>query len=997
MALQATGGGVSLNRTLGDAAETEPPAVEAIDGTPGAIRIGRFLILKMLGRGSMGVVYAAYDETLDRRVALKVIRRDVSWRSSVRRRTVREAQALAKLSHRNVVQVYDVGELDDQIFIAMEYLHGRTLTAWLKDHERSWREILGVFVEAGRGLAAAHAARLIHRDFKPDNVMVGDDGRVCVVDFGLVRGEHGADLPDSRASGPASSLIEQRITRNDVIVGTPAYMSPEQHERLSIDARSDQFSYCVALWEALYGARPFAGSSRDHLAANIALRPPKPPPATAVPGYVHAALIRGLARAPERRHASMDELLDRLTPARHRAWTTSWWVVGALVLGGLALGYWTAGPAPCGPGELARQWTMSYRETLATALRRSEQPHADEFSGRAVEALDRYVDAWSAQSLDACQAHRDGRQSQRLFDLRTLCLERRLQEVTALLTTLGPDDVEQALQAISSLRAPAECAAVGTLFAEQEWLVPPPDPETAQAVEALLPDLERAHQAERLRRVDDLAHSLVTLEGSLAIRHPPFAASVFLLRSRFEDLRGRYAEAERFARLAWLSGLRGGSLAVAAEAAVLRARMQSLRLARFEAAEESLAEAEAVFGTLGDDPARTGTLAAARGTLAEARGDHSTAELWFKKALLAIERIHGGDDPRTGQAANDLAGALRRQNRLDEALPLYLRALDVAEASYGPNHPVIAVPLNNLGNVYYDLQRPADAQVYYERALRIREEALGREHPEVANVLNNLANNLIALDRAGEATALHSRALEIRERVLGPRHPDVAASLANRAMADAALGRHAEAAASLERALAIQQEALGAEHPELASTYNVLGNLHFAMGDLEAAVREYERAVKLCERSTSYDPSELAAWLFNLGNALLELHRHDEARAVLSRSLNLAERSQVSSHQVQQPLMALARLELENRRPAEALALARRALAIDDLMFTAAERAELRYVAARAAWSSGSDDRRSAEALALEALALLRGSSSGSGTAAEIEAWLRQIAITSHD
>ncbi len=972
--------------------ETEPPVSDSGDGAAGAIKIGRFLVLQQLGRGSMGVVYAAYDEMLDRRVALKVIRRDISWQTSVQQRTRREAQALAKLSHRNVVQVYEVGEVDGKIFIAMEYLHGRTLTAWLKESERSWRELLDMFVEAGRGLAAAHAAKLIHRDFKPDNVIVGEDGRVCVVDFGLVSGDRRADDVDSSSAPvPANSLTNLRLTQAGAVLGTPAYMSPEQHSRMPVDARSDQFSFCVALWEALYGARPFTGSSREQLAASILLSTPKPPPRSPVPARVQAALLRGLAATTDRRHASMEELLAQLTREPPPVRAAPWLVLGALVVGGLGLGYWTAGPAPCGPGGLSREWTAN-REPLAAVLRRSNQPYARETSERAVEALDRYVDAWSAQSLDVCEAHRDGRQPQRLVDLRTLCLERRRQELTALLVTLGPGDVEQALQAISSLRAPVECNAVATLVAEQERTLRPPDPETEHAVAAASLDLERARQAERLRREDELARLLAVLQDSPAVRHPPFAASVHLLRSRLEDMRGHYTNAERQARLAWLAGLRGGSLEVAAQAAVLRASVQSLRLARFEAAEESLAEAEAVFETLGDDPAREASLTAARGLLAATRGDPAAAEIWYRKTLAAVERLHGSDEPRTGAAANDLAGALRRQNRLDEALPLYLRALAIAEASYGPHHPAIATPLNNLGNVYYDLQRHADAQRYYERTLALSE-GLGSDHPEVANALNNLANNLLALDRSVEAVDLHTRALQIRERALGPSHPEVAVSLANRAMADAALGRHAEATASLERALQIQRATLGATHPDLASTYNVLGNLRFAVGDFVGAVREYNSAVQLCEQAASHDPSELAAWLFNLGNTQLALGQHRNARATLLRSLTLAERSQVSLRQLQQPLMALARLDLEAGQPLDALAMSRRALALDDATFSTLERAELRFVAARAAWASGADERAKAEALAREALTLLREASLTPPLTAEIEAWLRQPAL----
>ena len=974
-----------LQQTL----DGETPAGEAAGPAASAVRLGRFLVLTVLGRGNMGVVYAAYDEALDRRVALKVIRRDIKGSEANTRRMLREAQGLAKLSHPNVVQVYEVGELGGQVFIAMEYLPGRTLREWLAARPRDWRAILGVFVQAGRGLAAAHAAKLVHRDFKPENVIVGDDGRVHVVDFGLVRGDRERDEGDG-APDPGTSLVDREITQAGALLGTPAYMSPEQHNRQPVDARSDQFSFCVALWEALYGARPFTGETRHAILGSIeAGALPPPPPNSPVPARVHAAIRRGLAPTPAARHAAMEDLLAQLGRDRagSRAWP--WLAAGALVVVGLALGSWATAEAPCSPGDLSSAWNPERRAAIAERLRVSASPLAQETSARAVEALDRYAAEWSAQSLAACVAHREGAQSDRLFDLRTLCLEHRRAELDALIEALGPGDVTEALQAISSLPSPGRCAAIATLYAEHERTPPPADPEVAEAVEALAADLERARQAEALRRDGELERLLAPLERSPAIRHPPFAATVHWLRSALEERRGHYTVAERQARLAWLAGVRGGALRVAAHAAVLRARLQHRRLARFEAAEESLADAEAVFETL-DDPERAATLATARGDLASERGDFVTAEAKFREALAERERLHGPDDPRTGNVANLLAGVLRRQNRLDEALTLYRRALALNEAAYGPHHPALAVPLNNLGNVHYDLQRYAEAQPYYARALALREAALGPEHPEVADALNNLGNNLMMLGRAAEAAEMLARALQIRERAFGPRHPEVAAALANAALVAEALGRREEAERSLARALEIQAESLGPDHPELATTHNALGNHRYAAGDFAAAAREYERAIELCQRAPAYDPSELASWLFNLGNAQLALGRRPEARETLARSLALAERAQVSTRQILLPLMSLARLEVEAKEPQAARAAARRALALEDGTLTPLERAELRFVAARAMWDADREARAQSEALAREGLDLLRGLSPPPPLTAEIEAWIRE-------
>ncbi|MCA9709545.1 MAG: serine/threonine protein kinase, partial [Myxococcales bacterium] len=247
-------------------------------------QVGRYLVIDPLGAGGMGEVFSAYDPQLDRRIALKLVR--PSSREDARHtreRLLREAQALAKLSHPNVVAVYDAGTHGSRVFIAMEYVEGRTMRDWIAQTAKElepgqrWREALALMVQAGRGLAAAHAQGLVHRDFKPANVMVSDDGRVRVLDFGLARrfgelslDESGPiDLEPRResldgTSGSRSSLSLQ-LTQTGMVMGTPSYMAPEQFYGGSIDERTDQFSFCVVLYRALFGERPFAGKTFEEL------------------------------------------------------------------------------------------------------------------------------------------------------------------------------------------------------------------------------------------------------------------------------------------------------------------------------------------------------------------------------------------------------------------------------------------------------------------------------------------------------------------------------------------------------------------------------------------------------------------------------------------------------------------------------------------------------------------------------------------------------------
>jgi len=284
--------------------------------------IGRYVVLECIGSGSMGIVYTGQDPDLGRRVALKVLRSDSAAGSSggARKRLLREAQAMARLSHPNVVTIYDVGMYGDEVFLAMELIDGGTLREWLRRAKRSWREIVGVFRRAGEGLAAAHAVGLVHRDFKPDNVLVGNDGRVCVTDFGLARSSS-QTTGDRLLELPPQGI--DSMTRTGAIVGTPAYMAPEQIEGAAADERSDLFAFCVAFYEALYGDRPFIASNIVELAGVIARGQIRPAPAgTRVPSWLRRTLVRGLRAAPSERPAgvaALCEAIDRRLSRRRRA------------------------------------------------------------------------------------------------------------------------------------------------------------------------------------------------------------------------------------------------------------------------------------------------------------------------------------------------------------------------------------------------------------------------------------------------------------------------------------------------------------------------------------------------------------------------------------------------------------------------------------------------------------------------------------------------------
>ncbi|MBV8759030.1 MAG: protein kinase [Deltaproteobacteria bacterium] len=281
-------------------------------------RISKYEVGKRLGTGGNGVVMLARDVTLDRKVAIKLLRGAATEEAS--QRLLREAQAAAKLSHENVIIVHEVGTHEGGVFVAMEYVPGGTLRDYPRSH--TWRETLDIYIRAGRGLAAAHAAGLVHRDFKPDNVLVGDDGRVRVTDFGLVSVSGTKAVSVESLDG---KLLDTTLTRTGTVMGTPRYMAPEQHDGGTVDARADQFAFCVALYEALFHHEPFEGDTYETIATHVCEGAIVPPPADSpVPRPIRDAIVRGLAPDPDKRWPSVDALLDALAPRPDRR--RRWWI-----------------------------------------------------------------------------------------------------------------------------------------------------------------------------------------------------------------------------------------------------------------------------------------------------------------------------------------------------------------------------------------------------------------------------------------------------------------------------------------------------------------------------------------------------------------------------------------------------------------------------------------------------------------------------------------------
>ena len=829
--------------------------------------IGRYVVLDRVGEGGMGVVYAAYDPELDRRLALKLLHHGIGERAEARRvRLVREAQAMARLSHRNVIVVHDVGTFDDQVFVAMEFIEGRSLGAWMAERP-DWRAALNVLVQAGHGLAAAHAAGLVHRDFKPDNVMIAHDGRVVVTDFGLARAANVDDSGSERLAvaspaGTGRAALAATVTAAGAIMGTPAYMAPEQHLGQGADARADQFAFAVVLWEAIYRQRPFPGDDVASLAYHVTAGNLREPPAQpSVPGWLPRALTRALSVEPAQRFADMGALLHELT--RDRAWRPRWWGiaagVGAAAITGVYAGFvLDREPAPCASARehVTAVWNGEREQTVEQRFAASGLSYAREQWPVLLAELRRYAEQWSAAYVDACEAtHVRGEQSEALLDARMLCLARRLDEFDALLTVFEQADVavvERSLAAVQNLPRLRACAQLEALL---DPVPPPDDPSVAVELEDLRPELARVSALQRAGLYEVAigpARDLVARADELG--YDPLHAEALEQLAQCEAARSETAAAEQHLREAVTTAVRGRSDRVAGRAAVALVSLLAGDPMRRSEAEGWAELAQSLLSRTGGDDELEIELAQRRAQMLRAAGDVLGARAQLERVLAVLERTHGTEDARVADAAVELAEVLAGAGELAAAQALLHRALEIDEYAFGFDHPRTAMVLARLGAVAMEQGDIAAALDDLERAVSSAELAHGRDAPELVAPLLDAGLALAQLGRHDDAARMLARADTIA-RV----HGEVSPALLDVGIAqyEAALLRD-DAAGALEHARAAQ-DALGARTPDArhAAALDVVtaeALLHFDRNDEALA-----RAQSLLQREAGPDTVGLVA------------------------------------------------------------------------------------------------------------------------------------------
>lgn len=735
--------------------------------------LGRYLLRRPLGAGAMGAVYEAHDVTLGRTVAIKVLHHELSERD--RQRLHREALALARLSHPNVVHIYEIGREHQRNFIAMEYVRGRTLDGWQRGRP-SWRECVRVYLQAGQGLAAAHAEGLVHRDFKPSNCILGEDGRVRVVDFGLAcvaDTEHASELDrgDGLVEGFTESL-DVRLTRTGAVLGTLAYMPIEQISGAPATRQSDQFSFCASLYEALYGVRPFGGRALGQLTLALATGKIEPAPkGSRVPARLRRVLLRGLSTEPDDRWPSMDDLLAVLSRVAHRRRSGAAVLVALGGAAGVAVGamiFTEAEVDPCLRVEAAIEatWGGERAAALAEAFHGWGDARVTAAWPGVRAQLDDYAQAWGAMAEESCRAtfvHHQ--QSEQAFDQRIQCLERRRNRLRSAVDALLEADSAQALleRTVVAFQLPGlqSCGDLEAVAAA------PPLPQEPQMRARVARLRARVDEADTRWEAGDFERGITVAKEAVAdaraVGYLPLLAEALASLGRLQLMGASANDAEQTLREAIMVAAEAGDLRTEAEAWT-HLLLGYLLLGRVEVGEQQELAARA----------------------AVARAHDAVVHGWLLNNLGALYSERG--DP------------VRSRELLREALEVKRRTL-------GADHVDVGISWYNLGNALADHHAYSEARDAFEQALAIYGATLGPVHPLCQYAQAGLCRVELAEGRAEAAVALCGEALRYIETTT--QSPSWESKVAlTLAQAQWATGRHDLARRTAERALLRSESAL---------------------------------------------------------------------------------------------------------------------------------------------------------------------------------------------
>lgn len=893
-------------------------------GAKKSVLLGRFELGARRGAGAMGVVYEARDPALDRKVALKVLRA-TALDPSRAERFVLEARALAKLRHPNVVTVYEVGSDGENRFIVMDLVQGGTLGSWL-DTPRPWRDIVRMFIGAGHGLQAAHDAGLVHRDFKPDNVLVENE-LPRVVDFGLAAG---ADDPLTTTLGtpPQESSEAGRCTQTGGFVGTPVYMAPEQ-ARGDTTPAADQYAFCVALFEALEGRRPHADAEPKGLEAMLAARETPLPPGVPrnAPRWLRKAIVRGLAPSPGDRWPSMNDLLSTLQRVEGAGRRRTAAVVGglALTVGAAGVGtLWSdtaADPCAAAAAEMDAAWSSNRRTELAQAFSDTKLPYADDTWQRVSSLLEAYAQQWGRAAERACVADLAAPDPAPALNLaRQRCIERRRSDFTTLVNTFAKadaDTIDRAVDAAATIPPLSTCDDAALLREQLER------GSERQIAPSGLYDLVAASDVAFRIGDDDTAlrEAGEALEGARAIPDHELATLASLVVAKVQKRSGNLEEATASASDAVEAAELLGGTSLRAQAQLqlldvlidLREFDSSTRLARFT---------RASVLRLGDPPPLLLELGLREASLAHSKGDvEAGLKLFERTEALARQHDDAGHD-LVGRSLQGQGNSLSELGRYDESIAVQQRAVELLARRLGTATPRViearmgvASALSNYGrsqeglaqakSTFADANRVAgEGSVLAARAqatlgiayathgmlseaeplLRVAsttlEKELGPENPDAASGWTALARVLAYLDKPQEAIEVLEHAREILSATLSPTHTDFIYIHTNLAEAHLTLEQWQAAADAAQRAESIVTVHFSADNGRLAPIRRLRATALREAGKL-AASAELLRSVVTQLQATDAQPALIAVANYQLALTLAEQGETAQAKSLM--------------------------------------------------------------------------------------------------------------------
>ena len=835
--------------TISTTPVTQPPS----DPTPELPdRIGRYNIVREIDRGAMGVVLSGYDSDLERRVAIKVVKiHAVHDPGEHQARMLREARAIARVRHPNVVHVYEVGEYDDGLFIAMELVEGDNLRHWQRS-DRTLPEILAVYRQAGLGLAAAHAAGLVHRDFKPANALVGHDGRVCVLDFGLAReGEH----PGSPTHANQPVDVDSQLTAVGVIVGTPAYMSPEQLVGDPLDARSDQFSFCVALWEAVAGQRPFRAETLKELQRAIAAQQPADPE-NKLPPWLRTVLARGLSADRDARFTDLTTLLAAISSARPRGRRHG--LIAAGIAAAVGIAAWstrakTEDPCADGARRVDELWTDARRAEVQQALARHDNPRARESAPLVVAHFDQYATRWSTAYAGACSSGRTrDAGASATFDEVSVCLEQRLGQLGLRLDALDDASVrlaERAIDIARSLPSVDACTEPSEIQRRRKLAPPPEDRDAVDAIRAERDRLDlRFRSGERATVFEEIEQLVPRAE---ALGNRVLLAELLAFRGRARRSSANPEKSDADIRLAIEHAIAvGDDGQVASLASSLAYGFDHVGDTTESLYWVSLAEAFAERGDLRD--ADKAIITRGRGELTAQAGQVSQG-VGILEALverLTVQPLNDGD-VQLARAKIALGRGLNLRGDGDEAIELFRQARDRLVEQLGLHHPLSVQPLYYEGNALAALGRTAEAldalTKYRQHAV---EAGTWASFQELGWRLNVGSAHFTGKDYDAALGVMKPALQQIDDGAKA--HPMVHVQLLRiTGQANAKLGRLDDAAAAFDAARVIAEADLptaAGEHVSLAARS---ARILMRRGQFEAAIEALEAALQRAQKQAS--------------------------------------------------------------------------------------------------------------------------------------------------